>query len=97
MASVRPGSLSLRRPLAALVLVAGLLAPAPADAAIVQLKNGEQVDAERYYPTVTAMVVIARNFEPVEAMTRKQSELDRDAVALSAYRLLRLSTMIDEA
>ncbi len=41
--------------------------------------------------------VITKNFEPVDAMTRKQHELDRDVVALSAYRLLRLSTMIDEA
>jgi hypothetical protein len=46
-------------------LVATLLGmgAGPAEAVVVQTKQGERIDAERVYPTVTALVIVARNFD----------------------------------
>ncbi len=41
--------------------------------------------------------VISYNFERIDPMARGRRELDRDFIALSAYRLLQLSAMIDDA
>lgn len=56
---------SPRRRILATLLGAGVLAAvwsAPALAVVVETRSGQRIDAERVYPTVTALVVVARDF-----------------------------------
>lgn len=73
---------SPRRRALATLLGAGVLATvwsAPALAVIVETRSGQRYDAERVYPTVTALVVLERNFNMKIIPNTEVATLDGEA------------------